>query len=395
MSKNITFDVIVAGGSVSGLLCAREIARSGLSVVVLEEDSEIGTPEHCGGLVSLKAMEKLGILPSSRSILHNINKAQLLSHSKDFELRVQSDKLVVMDRREFDKQLAFQTQKFGAYIFTKTLVMSINYDSIDRRFKIKTNNGLFFSNFFVDARGISSLIKTQNRSGILQSAQYEIYADWISSDSIIVKFDSEKYPQFFAWVIPIAKGKAKIGVAGSKINTIQTLDSFISTFGSKYSTIRKIYAPIWVGGPLKNFVNEFSLVVGDAAGQTKPTTAGGIFSCGMGGVLAGKSISEFKKTNDKEDLNQYQKKWYSIFGKEFQQMLFFRKILERLDNKSLDEIFSIVSNIDLNEISKSASFDFHSMAISRLLGTKKTMKLLSTMLGNEIRHILPTRSPYT
>ena len=395
MSKNITFDVIVAGGSVSGLLCAREIARSGLSVVVLEEDSEIGTPEHCGGLVSLKAMEKLGILPSSRSILHNINKAQLLSHSKDFELRVQSDKLVVMDRREFDKQLAFQTQKFGAYIFTKTLVMSINYDSIDRRFKIKTNNGLFFSNFFVDARGISSLIKTQNRSRILQSAQYEIYADWISSDSIIVKFDSEKYPQFFAWVIPIAKGKAKIGVAGSKINTIQTLDSFISTFGSKYSTIRKIYAPIWVGGPLKNFVNEFSLVVGDAAGQTKPTTAGGIFSCGMGGVLAGKSISEFKKTNDKEDLNQYQKKWYSIFGKEFQQMLFFRKILERLDNKSLDEIFSLVSNIDLNEISKSASFDFHSMAISRLLGTKKTMRLLSTMLGNEIRHILPTRSPYT
>ncbi|MDR4510915.1 MAG: NAD(P)/FAD-dependent oxidoreductase [Nitrososphaeraceae archaeon] len=395
MSKNITFDVVVAGGSVSGLLCAREIARSGLSVVVLEEDSEIGTPEHCGGLVSLKAMEKLGILPSSRSILHNINKAQLLSHSKDFELRVQSDKLVVMDRREFDKQLAFQTQKFGAYIFTKTLVMSINYDSIDRRFKIKTNNGLFSSNFFVDARGISSLIKTQNRSGILQSAQYEIYADWISSDSIIVKFDSEKYPQFFAWVIPIAKGKAKIGVAGSKINTIQTLDSFISTFGSKYSTIRKIYAPIWVGGPLKNFVNEFSLVVGDAAGQTKPTTAGGIFSCGMGGVLAGKSISEFKKTNDKDDLNQYQKKWYSIFGKEFQQMLFFRKILERLDNKSLDEIFSLVSNIDLNEISKSASFDFHSMAISRLLGTKKTMRLLSTMLGNEIRHILPTRSPYT
>jgi len=395
MSENITFDVVVAGGSVSGLLCAREIARSGLSVVVLEEDSEIGTPEHCGGLVSLKAMEKLGILPSSRSILHNINKAQLLSHSKDFELRIQSDKLIVMDRREFDKQLAFQTQKFGAYIFTKTLVMSINYDSIDRRFKIKTNNGLFFSNFFVDARGISSLIKTQNRSGILQSAQYEIYADWISSDSIIVKFDSEKYPQFFAWVIPIAKGKAKIGVAGSKINTIQTLDSFISTFGSKYSTIRKIYAPIWVGGPLKNFVNEYSLVVGDAAGQTKPTTAGGIFSCGMGGVLAGKSISKFKKTHDKEDLNQYQKKWYSIFGKEFQQMLFFRKILERLDNKSLDEIFSLVSNIDLNEISKSASFDFHSMAISRLLGTKKTMRLLSTMLGNEIRHLLPTRSPYT
>jgi len=115
----------------------------------------------------------------------------------------------------------------------------------------------------------------------------------------------------------------------------------------------------------------------------------------MGGILAGKSISVFKKTNNKEDLNQYQKKWYSIFGKEFQQMLFFRKILQRLDNKSLDEIFSLVSNVELNEISKSASFDFHSMAISRLLGTKKTMRLLNTMLGNEIRHLLPTRNPTT
>jgi geranylgeranyl reductase family protein len=389
LNDNRNYNVIIAGGSVSGLLCAREIARSGLSVVVLEEDSEIGTPEHCGGLVSLKAMEKLGILPAPRTILHSINKAKIVSYSKDFEISTQNDKLVVLDRREFDKQLAFQSQKFGSSIITKSLVLSVNYDSIEKRFKIKSNNGIFFSDFFVDARGISSLIKNQNKNGILQSAQYEVYADWISPESIIVKFDTEKYPHFFAWVIPIAQGKAKIGVAGSKINTVQTLESFISSFGPKFSTIRKIYAPIWVGGPLKDFVKDYSLIVGDAAGQTKPTTAGGIFSCGMGGILAGKSISIFKKTNNKKDLNEYEKTWYSIFGKEFQQMLFFRKIIERLDNKSLDEIFSLVSDVDLNEISKSASFDFHSMAISRLLGTKKSMRLLSTMLGNEIRHLIP------
>ena len=32
------FDVIVAGGSVSGLLCAREIAKNNNSVLVIEED---------------------------------------------------------------------------------------------------------------------------------------------------------------------------------------------------------------------------------------------------------------------------------------------------------------------------------------------------------------------
>ena len=47
------YDVIVAGGSISGLLAAREIAGAGLSVAVLEEDSEVGTPEHVVDLSAL------------------------------------------------------------------------------------------------------------------------------------------------------------------------------------------------------------------------------------------------------------------------------------------------------------------------------------------------------
>ena len=42
------YDVVIAGGSVSGLLAAREAAAGGATVAVLEEDAEIGTPEHCG-----------------------------------------------------------------------------------------------------------------------------------------------------------------------------------------------------------------------------------------------------------------------------------------------------------------------------------------------------------
>ena len=41
------YDVVVAGGSISGLLAAREIGKSGYSVLVLEEGFEVGTPDHC------------------------------------------------------------------------------------------------------------------------------------------------------------------------------------------------------------------------------------------------------------------------------------------------------------------------------------------------------------
>src|SRR5918994_1870913 len=314
------FDSIVVGGSISGLLCAREMSRSGLSVAVLEEDYEIGSPEHCGGLVSLDGIKKLGIIPSSKAILNEVNKAKILSATKEFEVSANRDKITVLDRRELDKQVAYQAQKFG--------------------------------------------------------------------NEIIVKFDKVKYPDFFAWIIPSGNGKGKIGVAGRKINTLQTLESFIESFSSKYSIIRKIYAPIWIGGPLKKFVFNNMILVGDAAGQTKPTTAGGIFSCGMGGILAGSHIALYKKNAVNSLLNKYEIEWYSIFGKEFQRMLFFRKIMERLDNKSIDAIFSIISDSDIAEISKSATFDFHSFALSKILGSKKAIKLISTLLGNEFRHIL-------
>ena len=61
------YDAVIAGGSITGLLSAREIAKNGYSVLVLEEGFEIGTPEHCGGLVSKKALNELGIEPSTKS----------------------------------------------------------------------------------------------------------------------------------------------------------------------------------------------------------------------------------------------------------------------------------------------------------------------------------------
>jgi len=50
------YDVIVAGGSITGLLCAREIASQGNSVLVIEEDYEIGTQQS---LVKLHLCQSL------------------------------------------------------------------------------------------------------------------------------------------------------------------------------------------------------------------------------------------------------------------------------------------------------------------------------------------------
>ena len=377
----MSFDVVIGGGSVAGLLCAREIASKGFSVLVIEEDYEIGTPEHCGGLVSLSGLEELGVIPFRKTFDHMIESAKVSSpNGKSFTINSKKQKVVEISRRELDKQIAFQAQKNGAVIKVKTSFQEMTDTGI------RTNEEKIDCKIFVDARGVSSLIH-KDRTGILSSAQYEIYADWIHKGKVEVIFDQEKYAGFFAWVIPSGEGKGKVGVAGRGIKVSETLDNILRDKG-KYSTIRKIFAPIWIKGPIKKFVEGKTVIIGDAAGQAKPTTAGGIFTSGMGGIYAGQAISEFLKTNNSEDLKQYQKKWTERFGKEFEKQILARKLLERIDNNTINKLFESITPEIIKEISEKDDFDFHTGSIIKLLGLKGSIKTAQTLIGGEIKKLL-------
>ncbi|MGY5149778.1 MAG: NAD(P)/FAD-dependent oxidoreductase [Candidatus Nitrosopumilus sp. bin_68KS] len=375
------FDVVVAGGSVAGLLCAREVASKGFSVLVIEEDYEIGTPEHCGGLVSIAGLEELGIIPFRKTFEHMIDSAEITSpNGNSFTINSKNQKVVEISRRELDKQIAFQAQKNGAVIKVRTSFQEITDSGI------RTNEEKIDCKILVDARGVSSLIH-KDRTGILSSAQYEIYSNWIKKGKVEVIFDQEKFPGFFAWIIPSGEGKGKVGVAGRGINVAETLDKILEE-KKNFSVIRKIFAPIWIKGPIDNFVEGKTVIVGDAAGQAKPTTAGGIFTSGMGGVYAGQAISKFLKTNDKSDLEEYQKKWMSRFGKEFEKQSLARKILERLDNNTINKLFESITPEITKEISEKDDFDFHTGSIIKLLGVKGSLKTAQTLIGGELKKLL-------
>jgi geranylgeranyl reductase family protein len=377
----MSYDIVIAGASVAGLFCAREIAKAGHSVLVLEEDFEIGTPEHCGGLVSASGLQDLGIIPSTKTLDSPIQKARLSSPSGvTLDIDAKKQNVIVINRRELDKQIAHQAQKNGAEIKVKTSLKEF------RPGQAITSAGVIDCKILVDARGIASIIQ-RDRTGTLQSAQYEIYADWIQKGLVEVDFDSQKYPGFFSWVIPAGDGMGKVGVAGKGINAVSAIEKYLEQKG-KHSIIRKIFAPIWINGPLENFVENNTIIVGDAAGQAKPTTAGGIYSCGVGGILAGRAISDYLKSKNPDDIKSYQKSWMQKFGKEFEKQLFARKMLERLDNNTIDKIFSTITPEMIADISNNDDFDFHTSAIIKMLGLKGSLKIAQTIFGGEIRKLL-------
>ena len=66
-------DVAVVGAGPAGSRTARDLARAGLRVRLLEEHRAIGVPSHCSGLISLRTLREAEI--GEEAVLHRLTGA--------------------------------------------------------------------------------------------------------------------------------------------------------------------------------------------------------------------------------------------------------------------------------------------------------------------------------
>ena len=377
-------DVVIAGASISGLICAHELAQNNHNVTVIEEHDEIGIPEKCDGLISINALSSLGVIPNKKTIQNKITGARFFSPSgKLIDVDSSNLDIVVLNRNKFDNELYENAICAGAIVEKSTRF--IKSDSYNSNIRIKSTSNQYDCKYFVDAMGVSSLMKKQ-KVGVLQAAKYIVKADWFEPNKVDLYFNQLLSPGFFTWVIPINENLAKVGIAGYGINSFNNLDYFLKD--KKHTVLKKIACPIIVSGPIKTFIKNNIVSIGDSAAQTKPTTAGGIFSGGMAGLFAGQSLCKSLESHTNL-LHIYENRWRDTFGSEFNSTRLFRKIYDNLDNRHLDDIFDILSSSsDLqNLINNSGDFDFHSFTLLKALGLKKITQLFNVVSSNEIKKL--------
>jgi geranylgeranyl reductase family protein len=374
------YDVVIAGGSVAGLTFAGEAAKRGLDVVVLEEHDEIGKPEKCDGLVSLRGLRRYGYAPNPEVIQSSVKEGVIHAPSGALlEVNASSLEVVVLDRSAYDRQLAQRALDWGAKLKLGVRARSVQ-ESVDG-VKVESADA-YEGKYFVDATGPAS----SPPEGIIPAAKYEIQADWISEGRVEVFTDQLKYPGFFSWIIPYGAGRAKVGAAGRGINAFNALDDFLSRW--RYKVLRRVAAPIYVGGPARTFLSGRRLLVGESAGQVKPTTAGGIMTSLAAAVLAARWVSDAITSKDPSVLDGYQADWEGRFGKELQTMRRLRRVFEMLSNKDLDALVGTLSNPKLVAKLSASDFDFHATALLSAVGIVGLMRIARLVASSEAKQLL-------
>lgn len=375
------FDVVVAGGSVAGLTFAAEAAKRGLSVLVVEEHSEIGEPEKCDGLVSLRGLKRYSHPPRPEVVQSEI--ASGVIHSplgRYFAIDATALDVVVLDRSAYDKQVADEARANGAEIVTGE--RASGFLQVLDGVSVDVGRETLTARYFVDATGLSSI----PRGGILPAAKYELEGDWVRERAVEIFLDAKRFPGFFAWVIPFGRHVAKVGVAGFGISPFKALDSFL--VDKPHGVLRKVSAPIYIGGPVPQFVSGRKVLVGESAGQVKPTTAGGIMTSVAGAVMAAHWVSESLRLDDPDLLGNYQRDWKARFLPEMKTMLRLRKVFGRLSNPDLDALVATVANPKLVLRLSRTDFDFHASALLGVLGIEGFLRIAGVVAFSEVRSLL-------
>ncbi|MEM1507586.1 MAG: NAD(P)/FAD-dependent oxidoreductase [Candidatus Bathyarchaeia archaeon] len=372
----IEADIAVIGAGPSGLISAREASLRGVEVVVFEEHGEVGLPCHCAGLLSIKGLREINVPLNGSFVLNRVRGARFFSPSKlSFSIERKEHIACVVNRHIFDLFLAEQASRSGATIKLNSRVKRSR--RCGSRWILDTD-GEAAAKILIDAEGAASRIlsmiglKTLDKSRLLSGLQVDLEGVDLDPDYVEVYFSNKLAPGLFAWVIPLGEDSARVGLACRGSDVRMRLYKFIKKrFGEDFENkmrILKFYSgPVITQGAIKRTYGDGLLVVGDSAGQVKPISGGGVIFGGICASIAGEVASKaiIESNTSESFLKTYEVKWREKIGKELRTALFVRRMLDRLSDRNLDKVFSIIIEKEIYRDLTEGEMDFHGTLIMK------------------------------
>ncbi|WP_456421876.1 geranylgeranyl reductase family protein [Thermococcus sp.] len=359
------YDVVVVGAGIAGPIVARNVARAGFSVLLIDKKWAIGTPKQCAEGISINVFNKYDIPYDKRFINREIYGAKLYSPSGyELELRYKEVSGVILERKVFDKMLAYYAAKAGADVLARTEALDvIRKDGrvVGIKAKHEDEPVEIYADVIVAADGVESTIA--RKAGINtyapphefdSSYEYEMLIEGFDPDLIHLWFGNEVAPRGYVWVFPKDEDRANVGIGINSDNPKTAkyyLDKWLKENNIPAKKLLEVNVGVVpVGGFVKELVKDNVLVVGDAARQVNPMHGGGMAEAMEAGTIASKWIVKALEEENLELLKNYTREWWETDGKRLEKVLKVRRVTEKLTDEDLDLFIQLLSGADAEKI---------------------------------------------
>jgi len=383
------YDVIIIGAGPVGSYLAYRLSRAGYGVVVLERKERLGEEVCCAGIIGWECVDSFAI--DDGVILRQVNSARLFSPSgRLLRLQRQETQACIVDRAAFDIAMYHRAQGAGAeYVFSGVVKdVEVGDDGVG---VAATQDGTelnFAARAAVIAAGFGSPLA--GGSGLARVGDFVIGAQTevatTELDEIEVYFGQETAPGFFAWLVPTSPSQALVGLL-SRRSPEHYLRKLMSSLLAEGKIVSAEAEPCYRGISLKPSTKTYRdrvILVGDAAGQVKPTTGGGIYYGLLCAEIAADHLHRALESDDlsAKSLAGYQREWQRKLGRELKICYWARKLYEHLSDRQIDRVFDIIKSKGIDESLLRAddlSFDWHGEVILRLLGKRALSEALKVV----------------
>ena len=289
-----TVDLVIAGASFAGLICARAAALRGLRTVVIEAKSDPGARIHTTGILVKEACDEVDTPPQFSRTIHNV---RLYAPSLRYiDLHAADYYFLTTDTAGLIRWLAGEARQAGAEILCG--------QKLERAERV--SDGILFPQFGLQTRylvgadgarsTVARLFDLGRNTRFLTGLEIE-YDDLPKADPDVLHcfLDSRRARGYLAWVAP-APGYFQVGLATNS-EVKPDLKAFLAhtagIFGYDMAKVRERRSGlIPCGGPVRPFASPNVLLIGDAAGHVSPLTGGGIRLAFRYGRRAGQLIAD-------------------------------------------------------------------------------------------------------
>lgn len=369
MILDMDFDFIVVGAGPVGSYLSRLLSEDGNSVAVFDRKREVGVDVVCSGVIGVSPYKEFNL--PEESVIDEVENITFYSPSL-IEYKYRSEKPVayVVERKNFDRNLYSRAKDTGVEYFLGRTVVDVIRDKGVVKFKYLEKEEVR------EVSGRCGIISTgpnfalHRKVGLkppdkfLWGREAEV-GDSVEGNVEIFILDSP-VPGSFGWIIPMGE-KTRVGFL-SEVYDSSALDSFVRRVNGKLDipVDRMNNAPISYGESRK-LVSDRIIAVGEAAGQVKTTTGGGIHYGLVGAKIAAEVLKKGLNEDDfsEQHLLEYERRWKLNMGKEIRAGMLIRSILKNIPSRVIDCIFKMANeNSELQErLNRKLSFNFHSEII--------------------------------